>query len=78
MRRVVVTGLGIVSSIGNKAEVLRFAAQGRSGIAFSQEYQTLGFRRRSTGQCELEPTVIDRPQLLRFMGDAAAFSLPRR
>ncbi|HEX9569141.1 MAG TPA: beta-ketoacyl synthase N-terminal-like domain-containing protein, partial [Rhodospirillales bacterium] len=45
MRRVVITGVGIVSSIGdNKEEVLDSLRQGRSGISFSEEYRDMGFR----------------------------------
>ena len=75
MRRVVVTGIGIVSSIGtNKAEVLASLRAGRSGIEFSEEYKTLGFRSQVHGPVRVKPEEsIDR-KLLRFMGDAAAFS----
>ena len=45
MRRVVITGLGIVSSIGNNQhEVLTSLRAGKSGIAFCEEYRELGFR----------------------------------
>lgn len=75
MRRVVITGLGIVSSIGNnKAEVLESLKTGKSGIEFSQEYADLGFRSRVHGPIRLNTAErIDR-KLLRFMGDAAAFN----
>lgn len=75
MRRVVVTGLGIVSSIGNnKQEVLESLKQGRSGIAFSQEYADLGFRSHVHGVLDIDAgSLIDR-KLRRFMGDAAAYS----
>jgi 3-oxoacyl-[acyl-carrier-protein] synthase-1 len=75
MRRVVVTGMGIVSSIGtNKAEVLASLREGRSGIEFSQEYATLGFRSQVHGPIRVKrEELIDR-KLLRFMGDAAAFT----
>jgi 3-oxoacyl-[acyl-carrier-protein] synthase-1 len=75
MRRVVVTGIGIVSSIGtNKAEVLASLRDGRSGIEFCQEYQTLGFRSQVHGPVRIKrEELIDR-KLLRFMGDAAAFT----
>lgn len=75
MRRVVVTGLGIVSSIGNdQDEVLASLKEGRSGIAFSQTYKDLGFRSQVCGpvKIDLEP-LIDR-KIKRFMGDVAAFS----
>ena len=75
MRRVVVTGMGIVSSIGtNKAEVLASLRDGRSGIEFCQEYQTLGFRSQVHGPIRVKrEELIDRKPL-RFMGDAAAFT----
>ena len=75
MRRVVITGMGIVSSIGtNKAEVLASLREGRSGIEISEEYKTLGFRSQVHGPVRVKPEEsIDR-KLLRFMGDAAAFS----
>jgi 3-oxoacyl-[acyl-carrier-protein] synthase I len=75
MRRVVVTGLGIVSSIGtNKNEVLASLREGRSGIEFAEEYKTLGFRSQVHGPVRIKrEELIDR-KLLRFMGDAAAFT----
>ena len=75
MKRVVVTGLGIISSIGNnKAEVLDALRQGRSGIEFCQEYADLGFRSTVHGPIRLKPEEhIDR-KIVRFMGDGAAFN----
>ena len=75
MRRVVVTGMGIVSSIGtNKGEVLASLREGRSGIEFSEEYRALGFRSQVHGPVRVKrEELIDR-KLLRFMGDAAAFT----
>lgn len=75
MRRVVVTGIGIVSSIGNnKAEVIESLREARSGIAFSQEYADLGFRSHVHGAVKMDPAEhIDR-KLFRFMGDAAAYN----
>ncbi len=75
MRRVVVTGIGIVSSIGNdKQAVLRSLREGRSGFEFCQEYQDLGFRSQVHGSVKLNlKELIDR-KVLRFMGDAAAFN----
>ena len=75
MRRVVVTGLGIVSSIGNsKQEVLESLREGRSGIEFSQEYADMGFRSHVYGPVHLDlDSLIDR-KLKRFMGDTAAFN----
>ena len=75
MRRVVVTGLGIVASIGNnKQEVVSALRSGRSGIEFCPEYAELGFRSQIHGAVRLNPDEhIDR-KLRRFMGDAAAYS----
>ncbi len=74
-RRVVITGLGIVSSIGNnKQEVIDSLRQGRSGIRFNQEYADLGFRSHVDGPIDLDlDALIDR-KLKRFMGDGAAFN----
>ena len=75
MRRVVITGMGIVSSLGNnKSEVLDALRQGRSGIEASSEYAELGFRSHVYGPIRLNPGEhIDR-KIFRFMGDAAAYS----
>jgi 3-oxoacyl-[acyl-carrier-protein] synthase-1 len=75
MRRVVVTGIGIVSSIGNdKHEVLDSLKAGRSGIEHSDEYAELGFRSHVHGSIKLDiESVLDR-KLRRFMGDGAAFN----
>jgi 3-oxoacyl-[acyl-carrier-protein] synthase-1 len=75
VRRVAVTGLGVVSSIGNnKKEVLEALREGRSGIEFHQEYADLGFRSHVHGRIHLDPAEhIDR-KILRFMGDSAAFN----
>ena len=75
MRRVVITGLGIVSSIGNnRAEVIQSLREGKSGIEFCQEYADLGFRSHLHGPIRLNlAELIDR-KLKRFMGDGAAFN----
>ena len=75
MRRVVVTGLGIVSSIGNnKAEVLDSLRQGRSGITFAEEYRAMGFRSQVHGSLKIDPDeAVDR-RWRRFMGDGAAYN----
>ena len=75
MKRVVVTGMGIVSSIGNNCrEVAVALEQGRSGISASAEYQELGFRSQVHGSIDVDLTgLIDR-KLKRFMGDAAAYN----
>ena len=75
MRRVVVTGIGIVSSIGNnKDEVLDSLKTGRSGIVFCEEYEELGFRSHVHGSVKLKiEDHVDRKQS-RFMGDGAAYN----
>ena len=75
MRRVVVTGLGIISSIGNdKQEVVDSLRAGRSGIEFCQEYQDLGFRSHVHGSLKIDlESALDR-RLRRFMGDGAAYN----
>ncbi len=75
LRRVVVTGIGIVSSIGNdKAEVAESLKAGRSGIVLAEEYREMGFRSHVHGSLKVSlPDLIDR-KLLRFMGDGAAYN----
>ena len=75
MRRVVITGLGIVSCLGNnKATVLDALQTGRSGIRFREDYKELGFRSHVAGTIDIDfAALIDRKQL-RFMGDAAAYT----
>ena len=74
MRRVVVTGFGIVSSIGNnKHEVKESLVNGTSGIKFSEEYQDKGFRSHVYGPIDVDTTTIDRKQR-RFMGDGVAYN----
>jgi 3-oxoacyl-[acyl-carrier-protein] synthase I len=75
MRRVVVTGLGIVSSIGSNAqEVLASLREGKSGISFAPAYAEHGFRSRVHGMPNVDiPSLIDKRQL-RFMGDGAAYN----
>ncbi len=75
MRRVVVTGLGIVSSIGNnRQEVADSLRKGASGIVFSESYAELNFRSRVHGAIEVDTAALIDRKLLRFMGDAAAYS----
>jgi 3-oxoacyl-[acyl-carrier-protein] synthase-1 len=74
-RRVVITGLGIVSCIGNnQAEVLESLKAGKSGISFAPEYAEMGFRSHVHGRpsINLEENIDKR--LFRFMGDAAAYT----
>ncbi|MDH3464706.1 MAG: beta-ketoacyl-ACP synthase I, partial [Gammaproteobacteria bacterium] len=75
MRRVVVTGLGIVSSIGiNKQQVLAALRNGESGIEFCQEYADLGFRSHVHGSIEIDLTALIDRKIKRFMGDGAAYN----
>lgn len=75
MKRVVVTGLGIVSSIGNnQQEVVESLKNGRSGIVFSETYKEMGLRSQVEGSIKIElDDLIDR-KIRRFMGDGAAFN----
>ena len=75
MRRAVVTGLGIVSSIGNnRDEVVDSLRNGRSGIVHSDVYQELGFRSHVHGPINIDlDEAIDR-KIKRFMGDGAAYN----
>lgn len=75
MRRVVVTGMGIVSSIGNNlAEVTESLRSATPGIVFAQEYADLGFRCHVHGAPKLDPfEVLDR-RTTRFMGKGAAWN----
>ncbi len=74
LRRVVVTGMGIVSCIGTSVEqVLASLREGRSGISFVPEYAELGFRSQVAGKPDIDlDAAIDR-KLRRFMGDGAAY-----
>jgi 3-oxoacyl-[acyl-carrier-protein] synthase-1 len=75
MKRVVVTGLGIVSSIGNDAaEITESLKTGKSGIQFCEDYAELNMRSQIAGRVHIDQAeLIDRKHK-RFMGDAAAFS----
>ena len=75
MRRVVVTGMGVVSSLGNNmAEVLDSLKNGRSGIRFSDVQAEMGFRSHVNGPIDIDlEALIDR-KILRFMGGSAAYN----
>ena len=75
MRRVAVTGLGIVSSIGNnKQEVAESLRAGRSGIVFAEDYEEHGFRSQVKGSLKIDiEEHVDR-KVRRFMGDGAAYN----
>lgn len=75
MRRVVVTGFGIVSSIGNnREEVLAALRAGRSGICFNEEYRELGFRSHVYGPVDIDLTAMIDRKLKRFMSDSAGYT----
>jgi len=75
MRRVVVTGLGITSSIGtNQQQVLESLRQGKSGIEFCPKYEELGFRSHIHGTVDLDLNALIDRKLRRFMGDSAAYN----
>lgn len=75
MRRVVVTGIGIVSCLGNDRQaVLESLREGRSGIRHNQSYVDVGMRSHVSGTVDIDlEAMIDR-KILRFMGDASAYS----
>ncbi|MFS9379933.1 beta-ketoacyl-ACP synthase I [Citrobacter sp. ANG330] len=75
MKRAVITGLGIVSSIGNnQQEVLASLREGRSGITFSEEFKDAGMRSHVWGNVKLDTTgLIDR-KVVRFMNDASIYA----
>ncbi|GEA61801.1 beta-ketoacyl-ACP synthase I [Vibrio comitans] len=75
MKRVVITGMGIVSSIGNNVEeVLESLKAGKSGIEASEQFKEKGLRSQVWGSLKINPAEhIDRKQM-RFMGDAAAYA----
>ena len=75
MRRVAVTGMGIVSPIGNNTqEVVASLREAKSGISYSEEYKEKGFRSQVYGKPNIDlASMIDR-RAMRFMGDTAAFA----
>ena len=75
MRRVVVTGIGIVSCLGNnKTEVLDSLKAGLSGISFNQSYADVGMRSHVSGTVNIDKEALIDRKILRFMGDASAYS----
>ena len=75
MKRAVITGLGIISSIGNnREEVLASLREGRSGITFSEEFKEIGMRSQVWGNVKLDTAgLIDR-KTARFMSDASIYA----
>ncbi len=75
MRRVVVTGMGIISCIGNDVQaVLESLKSGKSGISFSPEYAEMGFRSQVYGKPDIVLADHIEKRLFRFMGDGAAYA----
>jgi 3-oxoacyl-[acyl-carrier-protein] synthase-1 len=75
MRRVVVTGMGIVSSIGNNTqEVLASLREAKSGISFSEDQAKLGFRSHVAGAPTLDPSAIVDRRAMRFHGGGTAWN----
>lgn len=75
MKRVVITGIGIVSSIGNnKKEVLDSLQNGKSGIEFSESYEELGLGSRIHGSLKINLKESVEKRTARFMGDGAGYA----
>ena len=75
MRRVVITGLGIVSSLGNnKDQVKSSLYNASSGISFDQSQKEMGFRSQVSGQIDLNLEETIERKFLRFMGDGASYN----
>jgi 3-oxoacyl-[acyl-carrier-protein] synthase-1 len=75
MRRVAITGMGIVSSLGNNAqEVSTALAEGKSGISAMPQFAELGFRSQVAGQPSLNVEEAVDKRVRRFMGDGAAWN----
>ena len=75
MKRVVVTGLGIVSSIGNNSdEVLESLKLGKSGIVHADVYEEMGFRSHIHGTVDIDLNEFIDRKVKRFMGDGAAYN----
>lgn len=74
MRRVVITGMGIISSLGNSlGETLSSLQEGRSGISYQPDYEKLGLRSRVGAFTDIIPKDHIDKKVRRFMGDAAAY-----
>ena len=75
MKRVVITGMGIVSCLGNDLDTVTHALKtGKSGISFKEEYKELGFRSHIAGLIDIDLSEhIDR-KVMRFMGNSAAYT----
>lgn len=75
MKRAVITGMGLVSPLGNNvAETLESLKETRSGIRFQESYKEMGLRSQVAGSIHIDVEALIDRKLRRFMGDAAAFS----
>jgi 3-oxoacyl-[acyl-carrier-protein] synthase-1 len=75
MKRVVITGYGIVSCLGNDSDaVLDSLKQGRSGIKFQQEYVDMGMRSHIAGSVDIDADAYIDRKVKRFMGDSAIYA----
>jgi 3-oxoacyl-[acyl-carrier-protein] synthase-1 len=75
MKRVVVTGIGIVSSLGNnKSEVIESLRSGKTGVNFSEEYAELGFRSHVHAPITIDTEELIDRKIRRFMGEGAAYN----
>jgi 3-oxoacyl-[acyl-carrier-protein] synthase-1 len=75
MKRAVITGMGLVSPLGNnKAETLSSLMETKSGIKFQEEYKEVGLRSHVAGSIDIDTEALIDRKLRRFMGDASAFS----
>ena len=75
MRRVVITGLGAISCIGNdQAEILDSLRAGRSGIVANESFKEMGLRSQVSGSCNIDTKEFIDRKVLRFMGDSAAYA----
>ena len=75
MRRVVITGIGIVSCIGNnKKEVLESLLTTKSGIAFAEDYKKYNFRSQICGTPKIDINQLIDRKIIRFMGEGSAYA----
>jgi len=75
MRRVVVTGMGLVSCLGNTREsVTESLRDGKSGISFNEDFEKMGLRSHVCGSVEIDLSEHINRKHLRFMGDAASYA----
>jgi len=75
MKRVVITGMGIVSCLGNGVDtVTQSLKEGKSGITFNEKYAEIGLRSHVCGRPEIDITEHIERKIRRFMGDAAAYA----